>query len=224
MRRSLNTAAAAGLALAVSVLSANAVTVSIGLQEGGPITPVGTTGTSAGFAGAFGTFIFNQVSGHGNPDVAFPDLLLSNSINTSTDGPGTINVFVTAQGITSPAGLVSFLSSFTTNIVPAGWTVVEQTYLDPGNGQFTNNPALQLAGPVTLGSLGSAAQNSTKNAGNNYSITEEFSITALGPGSANSTIDVAVPGPLAGAGVPGLIAACAGLLGLARRRQRKNMA
>jgi hypothetical protein len=32
---------------------------------------------------------------------------------------------------------------------------------------------------------------------------------------------VAVPGPIAGAGVPGLVAACAGLLALVRRRRRK---
>ena len=34
----------------------------------------------------------------------------------------------------------------------------------------------------------------------------------------------AVPGPIAGAGIPGLIAGCFGLLGLARRRRRQQLA
>jgi hypothetical protein len=31
-----------------------------------------------------------------------------------------------------------------------------------------------------------------------------------------------VPGPLAGAGLPGMIAACSGLLALVRRRRQRN--
>jgi hypothetical protein len=34
-------------------------------------------------------------------------------------------------------------------------------------------------------------------------------------------VDVPIPGPLAGAGLPGLIMACGGLIGLARRRRQK---
>jgi hypothetical protein len=40
----------------------------------------------------------------------------------------------------------------------------------------------------------------------------EFHLSAL--------TDSAVPGPIAGAGVPGLVAACAGLWGFARRRRQ----
>jgi hypothetical protein len=40
----------------------------------------------------------------------------------------------------------------------------------------------------------------------------------------NSTCGVAVPGPIAGAGLPGLVAACVGLFALARRRRQQVVA
>lgn len=39
-----------------------------------------------------------------------------------------------------------------------------------------------------------------------------------------SATSVAVPGPVVGAGLPGLLAACAGLIGFARRRRRLKLA
>jgi PEP-CTERM motif-containing protein len=126
-----------------------------------------------------------------------PDYLFSNAIGGTTTG-GSLTIYVTETGLTQNAEQ-QFLSSFTSNNLPAGATVTETTYLDTNNGTFTTTggSVTQLASQ-TFTAFG-AVQDIT-NLGaipGTFSLTEVYTITepTLANGANfNATIDVsAVP-------------------------------
>jgi hypothetical protein len=184
--------------------------------NGGTITTAGSTSSSAlAVASSYGNFDPVTVSASLG---ASPGSLFSNSIDTSALGVGTLNVYVTEQGITSPVGQVNFFSAFTANVVPVGWTVVESTYLDSANGLYTVSPA-DLLSTVTFTSAGTTDEsNYNLTATGPYSVTELFTITATTEFSANNTIDLTSTVP-----EPGTLAILgAGLAGIGFIRRRAN--
>jgi hypothetical protein len=134
-------------------------------------------------------------------------LLNSNTLDVSSGTSGTLDVFVTATGNTSPTGLVNFLSSFTQNLLTQGWSVTEKSFHDSGNTAYATTTA--------LGSFTFTASDETSlqtlaalTGSGPYSLTEEYIINANGQGNTNSTIDlttVPLPGalPLFASGILG---------------------
>ena len=179
--------------------AAHASLISIGLQEAntnsGAITTVTTdSGTgAASYSGAYGDFTVNQVQATGSPVLASPNLD-SGSINVSSASGGTITVYVTESGLSSPVGVIDLASAFTSNVFNNDVTsVAESTYVSTSNALYGG--ALLASNTFT----GIGTQTSTDASpvlADPFSETMEYVITTYGTADVNDTIDLtAVPEP-----------------------------
>ena len=191
--RTIVPAVALAAMLAASA-SANAATlVSIGLSNnGGPIVTATTDPTNASIAGynlVGSPWSLNTVSGNLGFD---PDILNGTAFNVDSTGAGVLDLYITAQGLTKP--VPGFISGFTQNLLSAGWTVTETTYVSNTNALWGGTPLATQ----TFAQIASGAVSTTLPTGGTYSVTEQFHLVANGIGNAQSTIDVmAVPEPSA---------------------------
>ena len=200
---------------------AHATAISIGLQQigvnGGAISTVTTDGGTgaAFFGGTYGSFTFNSVSTQGAP--LLPQGALSTtSIQTSSTAAGTISIYITESGLTSPTGAASWLSAFTSNTFSgAAISVVESTFFSNVNAIYDGTPIAS----TTFTSIGAGANTSTAAVGPLYSETVKYVVTVgSGFSNVNDTINLtasAIPEPasmaILGAGLIGI--------GLIRRKR-----
>jgi hypothetical protein len=220
--------ALAAASFVATLQAANAVDITIGVSDGGAIVPL-ASGTDTTVS--TGVVLFNgfevSASGAGNPPQSSPVLLNSTSIDTRVVGTstGVLDVYVNAAGVTSVAGLWAFISEFTVLSSTAD-SLTLTTYVNADDGIAGPPPVLGV--PVgTFGVVGVAGLLTDSdlaalfNAGA-VEITALYHIVTSGVGQAvNAAIKVsAVPGPIVGAGLPGLLIACGALIALARRRRR----
>jgi len=198
------------------------------LQEagvnGGVPTQVGAGALVGGIATAsfstpsgspYGLFAVTVTGTQQSPPGTGGLTLDATSINIDALGAGSITVFVFSDDNTVVPS--TFQSSFTTNLL-TGTSVAMSTRTVSGAG---------FGGP-TLSSFTAVAGDLTNVGfapslfGAPYSLTAEFTFNATAAGQqANSTIDIAaVPGPVVGAGLPGLVASFLGGGWFWRRRKQ----
>jgi hypothetical protein len=213
----------AGIAASlVWVSTANAVTVSIGLQaagvNSGNITDEGSAADHLSFDGSYGAFNINTVAG-----TAADGTFATNSQNHASSA-GTLTVYVTASDISDPIGTFNVLSVFSQNSLPAGFTVTEESFFDQNNEKFSTTTPLgshSFNGPVTVPVNASSLDLVTVLTGL-YSVTAKYTIVATGSGTADSAIHISAETPLPGT-LP-LIAGGLGALWMVGRKRKARKA
>jgi hypothetical protein len=208
--------AALGAAVLASAGAAHAGLISIGLVEagvgGGGLYTLATGASTASATNvAYGAYTINNVNASGT--TAFGGLS-STTFDVSGGSAATLQIFVSEQGVTGPVNLASYQSLLTVVAVPAGWTLKETTWLDPGNGRYAGTSFLATD---TFVSPGTKNVDSSLSVGSGpYSLTEIYTITSIaGGGTAQGSINLSAlpePGALSLVGL--------GLIGIAVLRRR----
>ena len=226
----------AGAAFAVPTIQAGAC---LGASCAGAVTLTGV-GVVTGFpdiaflGGTVGAFTI-QGSAHAGTTVG-GSVFNSQSLTVSSTTGGVLDLYFTVSDVVRPGtGDVSFISSFTSNqqIASIGHSVIEQTWIDAGNGLYdagkvtllASSGLLTSANPETAGPIETAIAAGLIGPGP-FSITHIYELTLLGCGttpatecSANLTINLnanPIPEP-ASMAVIGL-----GILGLGIVRSRRR--
>ena len=236
-RSKLSTAFAVCIAAyAMLVASANAGTIELGFSPNFPSVPVTVlaTGTdSASVTGVAAGDFSITASGTGGAVTNGLPLTATLSAIDVIPRPGNLQFLVTETGLNAPPiSPQDFLLNFSVNqLSNSTWNVDLVAWIDSNNQPFGLtlgfiSPAVSFNHPATFAD--NVFRDSSQIGPGPYSMTELIVVANDNgvQGIAGASIEIslppaAVPGPVVGAGLPGLVMACGGLLALARRRRRQ---
>jgi hypothetical protein len=203
-------------------LPATAAQIELGDGAAGFVSVLASGGGGAAVSGASANGFDLTLSGSGSPVLSLPDILDGNTIDAilTGGGPSSVNVWATSTGNMSPTGLQSLLSSFTQNDLTTGWTVTANTYADNTDAAFGTQQLLATtlfttSDPPDVTMIAAALLGAGP-----YSVTEEWIISANGPGDTNNSTDIGLATPLPAA--VWMFGSVLGLAGMVLRRRKQH--
>jgi len=175
---------------------------------------------------SFGNFNIVNITGSTTPTTSAPILLTSNTLDvqTTTTTSHVLQVWISANDLTSPIGLIDFFSGLTNVALSDGWAVTLETLVSTTNQMFAGT---QLATDTFIGGtlptvFASNFSDLFDVGAGPYSLTAHYTILTDGLGQANSGITIAGTETPLPAAVWMFGSGLAGLGALLRRRKKKQ--